>query len=104
MAQEREMQVRSTIGADLKAATDKIKDAMATITEGTMSQLESQYGEVLQTITPYDTDDAMRLLEKQTDLLAGLELTNTMLVSENSRLRVHLSFMPIRYRQEIETM
>ena len=46
----------------------------------------------------------MQLLEKQTELLAGLELTNTMLVSENSRLRVHLSFMPIRYRQEIEMM
>jgi hypothetical protein len=30
--------------------------------------------------------------------------TNTMLVSKNSKLRVHLSFMPIRYNQEIETM
>ena len=77
---------------------------MATITESTVGRLESQYGEVLQTITPYDTDDAMQLLEKHTELLAGLELTNTMLVSENSKLRVHLSFMPIRYRQEIETM
>ena len=104
MAQEKDIQVRSTIGADLKAATDKIKDAMATITENTVGRLESQYGEVIQTITPYDTDDAMQLLAKQTELLAGLELTNTMLVSENSRLRVHLSFMPIRYRQEIETM
>jgi hypothetical protein len=46
----------------------------------------------------------MKLLSKQTDLLANLELTNTMLVSENSKLRVHLSFMPIRYRQEIEMM
>ncbi len=46
----------------------------------------------------------MRLLNKQTELLAALELANTMLVSENSKLRVHLSFMPIRYRQEIESM
>ncbi len=57
-------------------------------------------------ITPYGTDDAMRLLSKQTELLAALELTNTTLVSENSnsKLRVHLSFMPIRYRQDIEMM
>jgi hypothetical protein len=46
----------------------------------------------------------MRLLNKKTELLAALELANTMLVSENSKLRVHLSFMPIRYRQLIELM
>jgi hypothetical protein len=104
MAQEKEVQVRSTIGADLKAATDRYKDAMVTITQSTTLRLESQHGQVLQTITPYDTDDGMRLLNKQTELLAALELTNTMLVSENSKLLLHLSFMPIRYRQEIETM
>ena len=59
---------------------------------------------MLETITPYDTDDAMRLLYKQTELLTSLEFTNSMLVSENAKLRVHLSFMPIRYRQEIEKM
>jgi hypothetical protein len=43
MAQEKEVQVRSTIGADLKAATDRYKDAMETITQGTIVRLESQY-------------------------------------------------------------
>jgi hypothetical protein len=104
MAQAQEIQVRSTIGAELKLATDKYKDVMATITQGCIARLESQYGNVLQAITPYDTEDAMRLLNKQTELLASLEVTNTMLVRENSKLRVHLSFMPIRYRQEIEMM
>jgi hypothetical protein len=69
-----------------------------------MAKLEPQYDEVLQHITPYDTEDARKLLDKQTELLTNLELTNTMLVSENSKLRVHMSFMPIRYRQEIEQM
>jgi hypothetical protein len=104
LAQDKEIQVRSTIGADLKSATERFEQAMATITTGTIVRLEQQYGQVLQTITPYDTEDAKQLLNKQTELLSALEITNTMLVSENSRLRVHLSFMPIRYRQEIETM
>jgi hypothetical protein len=104
MAQDKETQVRSTIGADLKAATERYQQAMATITQGTIVRLELQYEQVLQTITPYDTEDAMQLLSKQTELLAALEITNTMLVSENSKLRAHLSFMPIRYRHEIETM
>jgi hypothetical protein len=104
MAENMEAQVRSTIGADLQAATERYKEAMATITQSTIVRLESQYEQVLQTITPYDTEDAKQLLHKQTELLAALEVTNTMLVSENSRLRMHMSFMPIRYMQEIETM
>ena len=97
MAQDKEVQVRSTIGADLKAATDRYKEAMWTVTQGIIAKLETQYGQVLETITPYDTDDAMRLLYKQTELLTSLEFTNSMLVRENAKLRVHLSFMPIRY-------
>jgi len=104
MVQDKETQVRTTVGADLKAATDKYKDAMWTVTQNTIAKLEAQYGQVLETITPYDTDDAMRLLDKQTELLVSLEYANSMLVSENSKLRVHLSFMPIRYRQEVEKM
>ncbi len=52
MAQDKEMQVRSTIGADLKAATDRYKEAMWTVTQGTIAKLETQYGQVLETITP----------------------------------------------------
>ena len=104
MAQDKEVQVRSTIGADFKAATTRYQEAMWTVTQTTIHKLETQYGRVLKAITPYDTDDAMRLLNKQTELLASLELANTMLVSENAKLRVHLSFMPIRYRQEVEKM
>ena len=104
MVQEKEIRVQSTLGADLKAATARFEQAMKDITTGTVVRLEAQYEQVLQSITPYDTDDAKQLLGKQTELLAALEITNTMLVSENSKLRLHLSFMPIRYRQEIEVM
>ncbi len=98
------MRRKPNLGRDLKLACDRYKDAMYQITQGCMVKLESQYSEVLQQITPYDTDDAMKLLAKQTDLLATLELTNTMLVSENSKLRVHMSYIPVSYRQYIENM
>ena len=104
LTEEKETQVKATVGRDLRLACDKYKDAMFEITKGCMAKLETQYDEVLQHITPYDTEDARKLLDKQTELLTNLELTNTMLVSENSKLRVHMSFMPIRYRQEIEQM
>ena len=104
LTEEKETQVKATVGRDLRLACDKYKEAMFEITKGCMAKLETQYEEVLQHITPYDTEDARKLLAKQTELLTNLELTNTMLVSENSKLRVHMSFMPIRYRQEIEQM
>jgi hypothetical protein len=59
---------------------------------------------VLGQLTPYDSEDARRVLDKRVQLLDTLERTNAALVSDNSRLRMHHSFMPIRYREEIERM
>jgi hypothetical protein len=59
---------------------------------------------MLEQITPYDTENARRVLDKQRELLDTIKYTNAVLVSENSRLYVHYSFMPIRYREEVEVM
>jgi hypothetical protein len=104
MVGAKETEIKSTAGAELKRATDRYKIAMNAITEGCIAKLEAQYEGMLQNVTPYDTEDAIRTPVKLTELLETLELTNTMLVSEKSKLRVHLFFMPIKYRQEIETM
>jgi hypothetical protein len=77
---------------------------MDTITKDCVTRLEAQYHQVLQQLTPYDSEDARRVLDKQVQLLDTLERTNSALVSKNSGLRLHHSFMPIRYREEIERM
>jgi hypothetical protein len=59
---------------------------------------------VLEQVTPYDSEDARQVLQKQHDLLDVLEHSNAALVSENAKLRLHHSFMPIRYREEVEEM
>jgi hypothetical protein len=79
LIEEKETQVKATVGRDLRLACDKYKEAMFEITKGCMAKLESQYEGVLHHITPYDTEDARKLLDKQTELLTNLELTNTML-------------------------
>jgi hypothetical protein len=48
MTQEKEIQIKSTVGTDLKQATDRYKETMMTITQGCIARLESQYEEVLQ--------------------------------------------------------
>ncbi len=96
--------METNIGADLKKATASLKISMDTITKDCVTKLEAQYQQVLQQLTPYDSEDAKRVLNKQVQLLDTLERTNAALVSENSRLRLHHSFVPIRYREEIERM
>ncbi len=46
---------------------------MEAITKDCITRLEAQYGQVLQHVTPYDTEDAKRLLDKQSQLLDTLE-------------------------------
>ncbi len=105
MVQEKESRMETNIGADLKRATASLKISMDTITKDCVTRLEAQYNQVLQQLTPYDSEDARRVLDKQVQLLDTLERTNAALVSKNSRLRIHNhSFMPIRYREEIERM
>ncbi len=96
--------VETKIGGEVKKATDHIKSTLEAITKDCISKLEHQYGQVLEQITPYDTEDARQVLQKQHDLLDVLEHSNAALVSENSKRRVHHSFMPIRYREEVEAM
>ena len=81
------------IGADLKRATTSLKLSMDTITKDCVTRLEAQYNQVLGQLTPYDSEDARRVLDKQVQLLDTLERTNAALVSENSRLRIHHSFL-----------
>jgi hypothetical protein len=93
MVQEKESRMETNIGADLKKATASLKISMDTITKDCVTRLEAQYQQVLQQLTPYDSEDARRVLDKQVQLLDTLEKTNAALVSENSRLRRHHSFM-----------
>jgi hypothetical protein len=104
MVQEKELRMETNIGAEVKRAATSLRLFMDTITKDCVARLEAQYDQVLQQLTPYDSEDAKRVFDKQVQLLDTLERTNAALVSENSRLRIHHSFMPIRYREEIERM
>ena len=91
MIEEKKSRMETNIGADLKRATASLKISMDTITKDCVTRLEAQYQQVLQQLMPYDSEDAR--LNKQVQLLDTLERTNAALVSENSRLRRHHSFM-----------
>ncbi len=104
LLRQQEIMVETTIGKEVQKATDRIKTTMETITKDCLAKIDNQYGQVLEQVTPYDTEDARQVLQKQHDLLDMLEHSNAALVSENSKLRIHHSFMPTRYREEVEEM
>jgi hypothetical protein len=45
-------------------------------------------------INPYDVDDMCNVLQSQKETFQDLTNKNAVLVAENSKLRMHLSFMP----------
>ncbi len=49
-------------------------------------------------INPYDVDDMRHVLLGQKETFQDLTNKNAVLVTENSKLRMHLSFMPVEYR------
>ena len=60
--------------------------------------------EACETITPYDVHDMKRVLESQKEMMRNEHIRNTQLVTENSELRMHMSFMPVEYRDYVKTM
>jgi len=52
-------------------------------------------------ITQYDTNDMRKVLESQKQNLYDVLAKNALLVTENSELRMHMSFVPVEYRDFI---
>jgi hypothetical protein len=52
-------------------------------------------------ITPYYTNDLRKVLESQKEKLHGVLSKNALLVTKKSELRMHLSFVPVEYRDFI---
>jgi hypothetical protein len=52
-------------------------------------------------ITQYDTNDMRKVLESQKQNLYDVLAKNALLVTENSELRMHMSFVPVEYRDYI---
>ncbi len=60
--------------------------------------------EACETITPYDVQDIKKVLESQKEMIWEVLAKNTHLVTENSELRMHMSFMPVEYRNYVKNM
>jgi hypothetical protein len=60
--------------------------------------------EAAESITPYDVHDMRNVLESLKKMMNDVLAKNALLVTENSQLRMHLSFMPVEYRDYISNL
>jgi hypothetical protein len=60
--------------------------------------------EAAEGITPYDVHDMRNVLESQKKMMDDVLAKNALLVTENSQLRMHLSFVPVEYRDYISNL
>ncbi len=59
---------------------------------------------VQEKINPYDVDDMRHVLLAQKETFQDLTNKNAVLVTENSQLRMHLSFVPVQYRDFVANL
>jgi hypothetical protein len=60
--------------------------------------------EVSDSITPYSVSDMDNVVTSQKKLMNDVLAKNALLVSENSELRMHMSFMPVEYRDYVKNL
>ena len=67
-------------------------------------QVGSALRTVQEMINPYDVDDMRSVLLAQKETFQDLTNKNAVLVTENSQLRMHLSFMPVQFRDFVANL
>ncbi len=75
-----------------------IHEKIGNLLQENYSQISREMHETRERINPYEVEDMRRVLQTQTKALHNLQNTNAVLVAENSKLRMHLSLMPVQSR------
>jgi hypothetical protein len=87
--------VSKLILSSQSAIHEKISDLL----QENYSVIGKAMHETREKINPYEIQDMRRVLQTQATALHNLQNSNAVLVAENSKLRMHLSFMPVQYRE-----
>jgi hypothetical protein len=66
--------------------------------------LRNTIREASDSISTYDVNDMIAVLQSQKIALEDALTKNALLIAENSELQMHLSFMPIEYRDHVEQL
>ncbi len=99
-----QIHVKQSVERDLMLKTGEMERHICAMLDQNRKAIRFSLMEAAEQITPYDVDDMNKVLGSQKELAKNITMQNAQLVMENSELRMHLSFMPVEYRDYVKNM
>jgi regulator of replication initiation timing len=99
-----QIHVKQSVERDLMLKTGEMEKHICEMLDQNRKAIRFSLMEAAEQITPYDVEDMKRVLESQKEMTNNITMQNSQLVMENSELRMHLSFMPVEYRDYVKNM
>ena len=99
-----QIHVKQSVEQELMRNHSEMEKHVFEMLERNRKLIHSSLMESCETITPYDVLDMNKVLESQKVMMREVLTKNAQLVTENSELRMHMSFMPVEYRDYVKNM
>jgi hypothetical protein len=99
-----QIHVKQSVEQEIMLRTSEMEKHICEMLDQNRKAIRGSLMESCETITPYDVQDMKRLLESQKIMVREVLTKNAQLVTENSELRMHMSFMPVEYRDYVKNM
>jgi len=99
-----QIHVKQSVETEVMLRTSEMEKHICDMLDQNRKAIRGSLMEACETITPYDVHDMTRLLESQKVMIREALTKNAQLVTENSELRMHMSFMPVEYRDYVKNM
>jgi hypothetical protein len=97
-------QLKTIVEDDLLRTVSEMEAHIQTMLDKNRDIIRNAVREVSDSITSYSVSDMDNVLTSQKKLMDDVIAKNVLLVSENSELRMHMSFMPVEYRDYVKNL
>ena len=95
--EQADIRLDENVSKAILSSQSAIHEKIGNLLQENYSQISRVMHETRERINPYEVEDMRRVLQTQKSALHNLQNTNAVLVAENSKLRMHLSLMPVQY-------
>jgi hypothetical protein len=104
MMEQSQVQIEQSVGKQMEDNIGKMERHVKDILDHNRLLFCNAMRETTDSITTYDVNDMRAVLQSQKVALEDALTKNAWLVAESSELRMHLSFMPVEYRDYVEQL
>jgi hypothetical protein len=98
------LMIEKTVGDKLEDTNENLDRAIRLIMKQNQDVISNMLLEATKSITEFDVHDMQALMITQKEALQNALDQNAMLTGQNSELWMHLSFMPVEYRDFVTKM